>query len=125
MKREAAAAALLLLLIALTLRHLQTTDRLIGAVDRSLLRTEQAAGAGDYDKALEALEEGRRLWNGHRSYAQALFRHPDLDALQDAFSGLELALRQRDPAWPAALRLLRYHLEMLGQMEHPRSRSIF
>ena len=47
MKREAAAAALLLLLIALTLRHLQTTDRLIGAVDRSLLRTEQAAGAGD------------------------------------------------------------------------------
>ncbi len=125
MRREAAAAALLLLLIGLTLRHLQTTDRLIGAVERHLSQTEQAARAGDFDAALRHLEASRRLWNGHRSYAQAFFRHPDLDSLQDAFAGLEQLLRQGDPAWPAALRLLRYHLEMLGQMEHPSIRSIF
>ena len=125
MKREAVAAGLLFLLLLGTALHLRCTDRLIAAVERDLDRTEQAAQRGDYEAALESLESARSLWNEHRSYAQAFFRHPDLDALQDAFASLEQLLRQEDPAWPAALTLLRYHLEALGDMEHPSIRTIF
>ena len=125
MKREAVAAGLLFLLLLGTALHLRCTDRLIAAVERDLDRTEQAARAGDYETALDALEIAHSLWDKHRSYAQAFFRHPDLDALQDAFSSLEQLLRQEDPAWPAALTLLRYHLEALGDMEHPSIRTIF
>ena len=125
MKREAVAAGLLFLLLLGTVLHLHFTDSLIAAVERGLNRAEQAARAGDYKAALRALESAHSLWNKHRSYAQAFFRHPDLDALQDAFASLEQLLRQEDPAWPAALTLLRYHLEALGDMEHPSIRTIF
>ncbi len=125
MRREAIAAGLLLLLILGTVLHLQFTDSLIEGVERGLGQTEQAARAGDYKAALRALDSAHSLWDKHRSYAQAFFRHPDLDALQDAFASLEQLLRQEDPAWPAALTLLRYHLEALGDMEHPSIRTIF
>ena len=117
MRREAIAAGLLLLLILGTVLHLQYTDSLIEGVEHGLDQTEQAARAGD--------DSAHSLWDKHRSYAQAFFRHPDLDALQDAFASLEQLLRQEDPAWPAALTLLRYHLEALGDMEHPSIRTIF
>ena len=100
MKREAVAAGLLFLLLLGTVLHLHFTDSLIAAVERGLNRAEQAARAGDYKAALRALESAHSLWNKHRSYAQAFFRHPDLDALQDAFSSLEQLLRQEDPACP-------------------------
>lgn len=125
MKREWIAASLLLLLILGAVWHLRMADCLTGEVERSFHRVELAAERGEFDAALTALENGRAVWDAHRSYEQVFFRHPDLDALQDAFASLEQLLRQEDPAWPAALGLLRYHLEALKEMEHISVGTIF
>ena len=125
MKRELCAAALLLLLIAGAVWHLRTADRLASRVEFSLDQAERAARAGDYGRALDALEEGRGLWNSRRTYTRIFFRHPDLDSLQDSFFQLEQLLRQEDEAWPAALALLRYHLETVDEMEHVTVGTVF
>ena len=118
MKREIGAGVLLLLLILGAVWNLHTADALTKQVSNSLDRADQAARQGDYDAALILLEEGRHIWNSERSYTQVFFRHPDLDALQDAFSQAEQLLRQKDPSWPAMFSLLRYHLSTVDQMEH-------
>lgn len=118
MKREIAALTLLLLLILGAIWNLSAADALVDRVSHSLDLAEQAAQSGDYDTALSHLEAGKLAWNARESYTQVFFRHPDLDALQDAFSQLEQLLRQEDRSWPAMLTLLRYHLHMLDQMEH-------
>ncbi len=125
MKRELWAALLLLLLAAGSLWHLRSADRLTGLVEDSLDRAEQAARQEDYEAALAALREGRRLWQASGVYTQIFFRHPDLDSLQGAFAALEQLLRQEDRAWPAALELLRYHLETLARMEHVSPGTVF
>lgn len=125
MKRELAAAALLLLLAAGAFWNLRAADRLSDQVERSLDRAERAARQADYEGALAALEAGRSIWNSRENYTQAFFRHPDLDALQDAFAGLEQLLLQRDEGWPAALALLRYHLRATDRMEHLSLGTIF
>ena len=118
MKRELAAAALLLLLILGAAWNLRSADTLTRQVANSLDRAEQAARQGEYDKALLLLKEGQDVWNAQNIYTQVFFRHPDLDALQDAFAQAEQLLRQKDPSWPAMFMLLRYHLKMVNQMEH-------
>ena len=125
MKREWIAAALLLLLVLGAAWHLSAADRLTQTVENSIHRAEQAARQGDYDAALAALEQGRTVWNEHRTYTHIFFRHPDLDALQDAFAALEQLVRQEDPGWPAALQLLRYHLQALNDMEHLSMGTVF
>ena len=125
MKRELCAAGLLLLLAAGSLWHLHTADRLTGQVEDSLDRAEQAARQEDYEAALAALREGRQVWQASSVYAQVFFRHPDLDSLQEAFAALEQLLRQEDRAWPAALELLRYHLQTLIRMEHVSPGTVF
>ena len=118
MKRELAAAALLLLLILGAAWNLRSADTLTRQVANSLDRAEQAARQREYDKALLLLKEGQDVWNAQNIYTQIFFRHPDLDALQDAFAQAEQLLRQKDPSWPAMFMLLRYHLKMVNQMEH-------
>lgn len=118
MKRELAAAALLLLLILGSCWNLHRADALTQQVVNSLDRADQAARLGDYDSALLLLKEGQDVWNAQSSYTQVFFRHPDLDALQDAFAQAEQLLRQKDSSWPAMFMLLRYHLKMVDQMEH-------
>ena len=125
MKRELCAAGLLLLLAAGSLWHLHRADSLTRQVSESLDRAEQAARQDDYEAALSALAEARRIWKDAQVYTQIFFRHPDLDALQDALSALEQLLRQEDEAWPAALELLRYHLETLNRMEHVSPGTVF
>ncbi len=125
MKREIAAAILLLLLILGAVWNLRTADHLLESVEYSLRRAEQAARQGDYETALRCLEDGRRCWRQQEAYVQVFFRHPDLDGIQDGFAGLEQALLQEDPGWPAALRLLRGHLESANQMEHPSLGTVF
>ena len=125
MKREFWASLLLLLLAAGSLWHLHTADRLTGQDEDSLDRAEQAARQEDYETALAALREGRRQWQASGVYVQIFFRHPDLDSLQGAFAALEQLLRQEDRAWPAALELLRYHLETLDRMEHVSPGTVF
>ena len=125
MKREFWAAGLLLLLAAGSLWHLRTADGLTDRVENSLGRAEQAARQEDFEAALAALQEGRHTWQGSGVYTQIFFRHPDLDSLQEAFAALEQLLRQEDRAWPAALELLRYHLETLDRMEHVSLGTVF
>ncbi len=125
MKRELCAGALLLLLIAGALWNLRTADRLTQGVENSLDRAEQAARFGDYASALQALEEGHALWDSRDEYARIFFRQADLDGLQEAFALLEQLLRQADPAWPAALHLLRYQLENVDRMEHLSPGTVF
>ncbi len=125
MKRELAAAALLLLLILGAVWHLHTADRLTARVELSLHRSELDARRGDFQAALIALENGREVWDANETYTHVFFRHPDLDAIQDAFYGLEELFRQEDPAWPAALGLLRYHLRAADEMEHVSVGTVF
>ena len=94
-------------------------------MEDSLDRAEQAARQEDYEAALAALREGRQVWQASSVYAQVFFRHPDLDSLQEAFAALEQLLRQEDRAWPAALELLRYHLQTLIRMEHVSPGTVF
>ena len=125
MKRELAAALLLLLLILGSCWNLHRADALTQQVADSLDRAEQAARQGDYDSALLLLKEGLDVWNAQNGYTQVFFRHPDLNALQDAFAQAEQLLRQKDPSWPAMLSLLRYHLRMVDQMEHVTWGTVF
>lgn len=125
MKRELCALGLLLLLVVGALWNLRSADRLTGRVADSLDRAEQAARQEDYALALQALQEGHALWDSRRNYTQVFFRHPDLDGLQEAFAALEQLLRQEDPAWPAALELLRYALETTDRMEHVSLGTVF
>ena len=125
MKREWLAAALLLLLIAGAVWNLRAADRLLDTVEHSLHRAEQAARRGEYEAALQALEEGREHWNDRSRYTQIFFRHADLDAIQDAFFSLEELFRQEDAAWPAAMARLRYHLETADDMEHLSLGTVF
>ena len=125
MRQEVCAAGLLLLLIAVSVWNLRAADRLTGQVAVGLDRAEAAARQGEFEQALDALEQVRRLWNSCRTYTQIVFRHPDLDSLQDSFAGLEQLLRQEDEAWPAALALLRYHLDALDRMEHISLGTVF
>ena len=81
--------------------------------------------ASSYYFFLTALENGRQVWDAHGTYTQIFFRHPDLDAIQDAFHGLEEHFLQEDPAWPAALGLLRYHLYTVDEMEHVTVGTVF
>jgi hypothetical protein len=125
MKRELAAAALLLLLITGAVWNVHSADRLTETVERSLHRAELAARRGDYGSAMTALENGMQVWDAHGTYTRIFFRHPDLDAIQDAFHGLEERFLQEDPAWPAALDLLRSHLSTVDEMEHVTLGTVF
>ena len=125
MRREWYAGALLLFLILGAAWNLRTADRLLSGVESSLCRAELAARQGAYEEARRELERGRQLWNKNDTYTQIFFRHADLDDIQDAFFALEGYLRQKDPAWPAALAQLRYHLETVDRMEHLTPEAIF
>ena len=125
MRRELCAAGLLLLLIGGAIWNLRLADRLTDRVSDSLGRAEQAARHEDYDSAVRELENALAIWDAEQTYTQVFFRQPDLDGLQDAFSALGQLLRQKDEAWPAALALLRYHLEMVDRMEHLSLGTIF
>ena len=126
MKRELWALTLLVLLCAGAALNVCTADRLIGTVEQSLDRAEHAAARSDFDTALLALNTARDLWDGYRCYTHIFLRHPDLDAIGDAFYQAEAMLRQHDrEAFPALLAQLRFHLQAIDRMEHPDLGSIF
>lgn len=125
MKRELCAAALLLALIAGAVWNVHVADCVTETVERSLHRAEAAAARGAYDAALTALQNGHAVWEAHKGYVHVFFRHPDIDAVHDAFFELEQLFRQKDEAWPAALSLLRYHMESVREMEHVSLGTVF
>ena len=125
MKREIAAAALLLLLILGAVWNLHTADRLMERVEYNLHRAERAARREDYAYARAALSCAKEIWDGKKTYTHIFFRHPDLDDITDAFAGLDQLLLEQDPGWPAALQLLRDHLENVVEMEHVSIGTVF
>ncbi len=119
MKRELAAAGLLLLLILAAVWNIRRADFLTGQIGRNLERSEQAAERGDFTLAQTAAENALTLWRNERGYTSVFLRHPDLDAVADAFFDLEELLLQQDrEALAAGYARLRYHLETLDWMEH-------
>ena len=126
MMREACALLLLVLLCTGAALNVCTADRLVQTVERSLERAAYAADRGDFDTALQALDTARTLWDSHQAYTHVFLRHPDLDAIGDAFYQAEAMLRQHDrEAFPALLAQLRFHLQAIDRMEHPDLGSIF
>ena len=119
MKRELAAAALLFLLILTAGWNIRQADFLTDQIGLSLERSERAARRGDFDHARAAADGALALWRDARSYTSVFLRHPDLDAVADAFYDLrQLLLQQDSEALDAGYSRLRYHLETLDWMEH-------
>ena len=125
MKREIVAAALLLLMFAASIFNISHLDRLVGAVEAELGTAERYAAEGDFTKSLAALDRARRSWDGARSYTHIFIRHPEIDAVSDAFHAAESELSGGNTqSAGAALRLLRYHLDSIREMEQLRPGSI-
>ena len=57
MTREIAAGLVLALLLAASLGNIAHLDKLIGQIEEDLLQSEAYAEAGDYDAALDALDQ--------------------------------------------------------------------
>ena len=125
MKRELAAAVLLLILIGGAVFNVHVADCVTETVERSLHRAEAAAERGDYSTALTALQNGLDVWEGKKNYVHMFFRHPDIDAIYDAFTELEQKFLEGEESWPAAFRRLRYHLQSITYMEHVSFGTVF
>ena len=126
MKRELTALLLLILLIACSVWNLARLDRLTDRISLCLDRAEAAAGDGDPEAALKALDDGLVLWRRARDYTNVFLRHPDVDAVSDAFCDLQEALLERgSETYPAAFARLRDRLARIDYKEHPSLGTIF
>lgn len=126
MKKELTAMALLVLLCcgaAFNIRHINSFT---GEISACLERSEAAAQAGDFQGALEALDECIGLWDGQHSYTNVFIRHPELDASYESLFEIQELLFQEDGrAAASAYSQMRYRLECIAYMEKPSLGSIF
>ena len=125
MKREIGAIALLMALLLLSGWNLRKADFLTDAIGRNLTRAERALERGDEENALTAFDSAEELWRAARVYTGVFLRHPDLDAISDAFFELRQLLQTDPGAAPAAFGKLRCHLETLDRMEHLSLETVF
>ncbi len=125
MKREIIAAGLLLLLLLASILNIAYLDALIDRVEAEIDTAEICRKDEEYQQAIAALNRAQQIWDDARSYTHIFIRHPEIDTVADAFHALESDLRDENArAAEASLRLLRYHLECIRDMEHIRIGSI-
>ncbi|MBR3293616.1 MAG: DUF4363 family protein [Oscillospiraceae bacterium] len=125
MTREIAAGLVLALLLAASLGNIAHLDKLIGQIEEDLLQSEAYAEAGDYDAALDALDQALQCWLAADGYTHVFIRHPEIDSSSDAFYELRQLLSERNAEGiPSAFQKLRYHLHSIDEMEHVRLGSV-
>ena len=123
--REWVAAALLLALLLGSLGNIAYLDRLIGNIETELDHAAEAAEAGDFDAALRSCDRALAHWLRADAYTHIFIRHPEIDAIADAFYELrQLLAEENAQAAPSAFQKLRYHLDCIDNMEHIRPGSI-
>ena len=124
MKRERWTAGLLAAMLLGSLWNLKHLDGLIERIEDRVTESQAAAEAGSNEQALSALSEARDIWLQASGYTEIFLRHPEIDAVSDAFYELEQQLREtKTDAAPGYAKLL-YHLKCIDQMEHPRLGSV-
>ena len=125
MKREICAGLLLLALLAGAFWNLRCMDNLIGDLRAQISDSMEAAENGDKATAGRLLDGALADWLAADVYTNIFFRHPEIDAVSDAFYELK---QQLDGGNGSDLRgaygLLLYHLDSINLMEHPRLGSI-
>lgn len=125
MRRELAAALLLALLFFGSLWNIRCLDLLIGRLEQETEEAIQYARRGDFPSAEQALDRAIERWVAANAYTHIFIRHPEIDATSDAFFELKGLLGEENlPAADAAYSRLRYHLDSIDEMEHPRFGSI-
>jgi len=124
MKRELFAAALLAALVLGAVWNLTKLDSLVGAVRGEIVVSRSCAESGQFEQARIALKRGREIWTQAGAYTEIFLRHPELDAIADAFCELEERLEEETGGFAPCYARLLYHLDCIDRMEHLRPGSI-
>ena len=124
MSRELAAGALLLLLVAGAWWNIHAVDSLTGEIMRDLDASQAAEEQGRQLDAQAALDKALNRWLEADSYTHIFIRHAEIDSTADAFYELQAQLLSGEGDSSAAFDKLRYHLDSIQRMEHPRLGSI-
>ena len=124
MSRELAAGALLLLLVAGAWWNIHAVDSLTGEIMRDLDASQAAEEQGRHLDAQAALDKALNRWLEADSYTHIFIRHAEIDSTADAFYELQSQLLSGEGDSSAAFDKLRYHLDSIQRMEHPRLGSI-
>ena len=124
MSRELAAGALLLLLVAGAWWNIHAVDSLTGEIMRDLDASQAAEEQGRHLDAQAALDKALNRWLETDSYTHIFIRHAEIDSTADAFYELQAQLLSGEGDSSAAFDKLRYHLDSIQRMEHPRLGSI-
>ena len=124
MSRELAAGALLLLLVAGAWWNIHAVDSLTGEIMRDLDASQAAEEQGRHLDAQAALDKALNRWLEADSYTHIFIRHAEIDSTADAFYELQAQLLSGEGDSSAAFDKLRYHLDSIQRMEHPRLGSI-
>lgn len=126
MKKELLALALLAAVVFLSIWDLRYLDRLTGPL---LAMTEEACSLARAGKAAEAEETARRAqeaWLKAGPYTHVFLRHPEVDAVSDAFCAFRGAIAGGGPGeLTGAYLSLQSRLRGIREMEQPRLGSIF
>ncbi len=126
MKKEALAVLLLGSIALLSIWNLRHLDRL---TDPLLLLAEEAylqAEAGNDTEAAEAARQAEAAWLEAGSYTHVFLRHPEVDAVTDAFCAFRGAIAGGDGGEVFGAYLsLKTHLSAIREMEQPRLGCIF
>ncbi len=126
MKKEHFAVLLLGAIVLLTPWNLRHLDRL---TEPLLCLTEEAyaqAGSGQADLAAGTAQQAEELWLRANRYTHIFLRHPEVDAVSDAFCAFRGAIAGGDPGVLLGSYLsLRMRLSGLREMEQLRLGCIF
>ncbi len=126
MKKEGAALLLLGAIVLLSIWNLRAMDRLMEPLLSMTEEVFHLAEAGDLETAALLAEEAEDDWLRAGSYTHIFLRHPEIDAVTDAFCAFRGALAGEDPGEILGSYLsLRVHLSGIREMEQPRLGCVF
>lgn len=112
----------LLLGAFVNLKHL---DALVDDVKTQINHSQDAYASGNSEEASRRLAAAYHRWQRDTPYTNIFLRHPEIDAISDAFWELSQRLQDGEAAdLSASYALLLYHLNAIDQMEHPWPGSI-
>ena len=123
--RECIAALVLVVLLFGAFVNLRHLDGLVEVIQTEIAESMAAYQAGQIQTADAKLTAALQQWMAAETYTNVFLRHPEIDAVTDAFYELSQRLNDGENAGlQASYELLLYHLTCIDQMEHPRLGSI-